>query len=125
MEKRNIEYYMSLNYPFKIETIKNEDGGGFLISYSDLAGCISDGETIEETLINGEDAKLAWITSALEESLEIPLPDTELEKFSGRITLRAPRSLHKELVDQAEREGVSLNQYIVYRLSKEDYKNLG
>lgn len=125
MEMKNIEYYMSLNYPFKIETIKNEEGGGFLISYPDLSGCISDGETIEETLINGEDARLAWITSALEQSLEIPLPDAELEKFSGRITLRAPRSLHKELVDQAEREGVSLNQYIVYRLSKEDYKNLG
>lgn len=125
MEIKNIEYYLSLNYPFKIETIKDEDGGGFLISYPDLVGCISDGETIDETLINGENAKLAWITTAIEGLLEIPQPGTELDKFSGRITLRTPRSLHKELVKEAEEEGVSLNQYIVYRLSKENYKNLG
>jgi len=41
---------------------------------------------------------------------------TESE-HSGRLLLRMPRSLHGELAQAAEREGVSLNRLIVNRLS--------
>lgn len=40
-----------------------------------------------------------------------------LMDYSGKISLRIPRSLHKELADAAKVEGVSLNQYALYRLS--------
>ena len=40
----------------------------------------------------------------------------ELEK-SGKIALRIPKSLHAELAEQARREGVSLNQYCLYKLA--------
>ncbi len=106
MERKEIDYYLSLEYPFKIETITGENGGGYMITYSDLPGCISDGETIEETLANGEDAKKAWLKTAYEESVEIPIPNSTIDRFSGRITLRTPKSLHKDLVEQAESEGV-------------------
>lgn len=119
MEKKNLEYYLSLKYPFKVETISEEDGGGYVIAYPDLPGCMSDGKTIEETLLNGEDARKAWIQTAYEKSIIVPEPNTVIDKFSGRITLRTPKSLHKDLVEQAEKEGISLNQYIVYLLSKE------
>jgi antitoxin HicB len=119
MEKKNLDYYLSLKYPFKVETISEEDGGGYMITYPDLYGCMSDGETIEEALINGEDASKAWIQTAYEKSIIVPEPNTVIDKFSGRITLRTPKSLHKDLVEQAEKEGTSLNQYIVYLLSKE------
>lgn len=36
----------------------------------------------------------------------------------GRMTLRLPESLHRQLESQAEHEGVSLNQYIVYMLAR-------
>jgi len=39
-------------------------------------------------------------------------------KFSGEIRIRMPKSLHKELSNQAKEEGTSLNQYIIYKLSK-------
>lgn len=38
-------------------------------------------------------------------------------EYSGKISLRVPKSLHKELVEQARIEGVSLNQYALYKLS--------
>lgn len=38
-------------------------------------------------------------------------------EHSGRLLLRMPRTLHGELAQQAEREGVSLNRLIVTRLS--------
>lgn len=41
-----------------------------------------------------------------------------LEEYSGRLVLRIPRSLHRELKKAAEIEGVSLNQYMLYKLAK-------
>jgi len=125
MEKKKLEYYLSLKYPFKVESISEKDGGGCVITYPDLTGCMSDGETIEETLLNGEDARKAWIQTAFEKSIIVPEPNTVIDKFSGRITLRTPKSLHKDLVEQAEKEGISLNQYIVYLLSKEATMHIG
>lgn len=37
----------------------------------------------------------------------------------GRLTLRLPGTLHEQLRLLAEREGVSLNQYIVYALTRQ------
>jgi hypothetical protein len=37
----------------------------------------------------------------------------------GRLTLRLPGTLHEQLTLLAEREGVSLNQYIVYALTRQ------
>ena len=37
----------------------------------------------------------------------------------SRLTLRLPDSLHRQLSDQAKQEGISLNQYIVYALTRE------
>jgi predicted HicB family RNase H-like nuclease len=37
---------------------------------------------------------------------------------SGKIVLRLPKSLHSELADEAKREGISLNQYCLYRLAR-------
>jgi hypothetical protein len=37
----------------------------------------------------------------------------------SRLTLRLPETLHQQLTDLADREGVSLNQYIVYALTRQ------
>ena len=52
---------------------------------------------------NGEEMKLEDFKSLME--------------YSGNISLRVPRSLHKELAEAAKVEGVSLNQYALYKLS--------
>lgn len=44
---------------------------------------------------------------------------TGIENFSGEIRLRLPKSLHKDLKIQTDRENISLNQYIVYALTKD------
>lgn len=38
-------------------------------------------------------------------------------EYSGKISLRLPKSLHKDLASYAKQEGVSLNQYLLYKLS--------
>ncbi|MGD9570081.1 MAG: type II toxin-antitoxin system HicB family antitoxin [Sedimentibacter sp.] len=114
---KDLNYYINLKYPYHIDTINENEGGGFIITYPDLPGCMSDSETLNEVVQMGEDAKKAWIETALENGMEIPEPYSTENMYSGRITLRAPKSMHKMLVEQAESEGVSLNQYMIYLLS--------
>lgn len=41
----------------------------------------------------------------------------------SRLTLRLPETLHQQLINLAENEGVSLNQYIVYALTRQVASN--
>jgi len=41
----------------------------------------------------------------------------------SRLTLRLPDTLHQQLIHLAESEGVSLNQYIVYALTRQSSIN--
>lgn len=102
--------------PYRIEIIPDPDGG-FVAELPELPGCITQGETFKEVIKMIEDAKKAWIESALENKIPIPEP-FELRKFSGRFLVRVPKSLHKKLVELAEKEGVSLNTLVVNLLSE-------
>lgn len=51
------------------------------------------------------------------ETVTHELLTAEIE-YSGNISLRLPKSLHKDLVCHAKQEGVSLNQYLLYKLSR-------
>jgi antitoxin HicB len=61
-------------YPYEIRPLSSDEGGGFLISYTDFAGCISDGETVEEAVANGRDALVATIKALQLENLPVPAP---------------------------------------------------
>ena len=84
-----------------------------------VPGCITCGETVESAISNALDAKKAWLEAALEEGVEIHEPDS-LEDYSGQFKLRIPRSLHRLLAEHSQREGISMNQYCVYLLSRND-----
>ena len=113
-EKKSLEDYLSLRYPV---VLVPEEEGGYTAMIPDLPGCLSVGETPEEALAMIEDARRLWIETAYEHGEEIPLPSTE-RVYSGKFLVRMPRSLHQRLVEDAEREGVSLNQYVVARLQE-------
>ena len=114
----SLEEYKNMEYPSRIEKLAPEDGGGYYITYPDLLGCSSDGETIEEAIQMGEDARMCWIETAIELGREIPKPFSFTDNYKGRITVRVPKTMHKELIDEANDEGISLNQYLIYLLSK-------
>lgn len=114
---RTIDDYMSLNY--RMEIVEDKEEGGFVVSYPELPGCITCGETMESAIANAQDAKKAWVQAVLEEGIEIHEPDS-LEEYSGQFKLRIPRSLHRSLAEHSKREGISMNQYCVYLLSRND-----
>ena len=97
--------------------VKDEEGS-YLIEYPDLKGCMSYAPTIQEAIEMAEDAKIAWLETAYEANMDIPEP-RELNAFSGNFKLRIPRTLHKNLVKTAKKEGISMNQLCVYLLTKE------
>ena len=61
-----------LGYKHHISILPIEEGGGYLIEFPDLPGCISDGDTIEEAITNGKDAICCWIETAKQHGDEIP-----------------------------------------------------
>ena len=65
---------IALEYPFITSVLLEAEGGGYLIEYPDLPGCMSDGETIQEAIENGRDAVRSWIEAAKTHGGEIPAP---------------------------------------------------
>lgn len=65
---------MHPGYRVVVETLSDEEGGGFLATVPDLPGCMSDGETPEEAMANARDAIEAWKEGALDLGWEIPRP---------------------------------------------------
>ena len=114
---KTLNDYMEMSY--RMEIVEDKDEGGFVVSYPELPGCITCGETVEAAVTNALDAKRAWIEAALDEGIQIQEPD-RLEDYSGQFKLRIPRSLHRLLVEHSKREGISMNQYCVYLLSRND-----
>lgn len=97
-------------YPFEIRPLSQDEGGGYLISFPDLPGCISDGETIEDAIMNGIDAVHSWVETAKE--FNDPVPEPGSSQASGRFVQRLPKSLHARLSARAKQEGVSMNALV-------------
>ncbi len=67
-----LDYFLSLKYPISIYP---EDEGGYTALIPDLPGCITQGETLEEVVINIEEARELWIETVYKSGKkEIPLP---------------------------------------------------
>lgn len=114
---KTLNDYMAMNY--RMEVVADEAEGGFVVSFPELPGCITCGETVETAVANALDAKRAWLEAAIESGCDIQEPDS-LEDYSGQFKLRLPRSLHRSLSEHSKREGISMNQYCVYLLAKND-----
>lgn len=111
----DIEKYLEIKYPMEI--VEDEEGG-YAIRFPDLTGCITCGDTIEEAIENAKEAKRIWLEDAVKEGIEIPEPNS-FNKYTGQLRLRIPKSLHREISQNSKREGISMNQYCIYILSKQ------
>ena len=115
-QKMTVNEYMELPYNIVLRHIKDESGEYYFATVQELDGCMSDGATIEEAYINIREAMEGWIETKLEEGLAVPTP-IDTDQYSGKFVVRLPKTLHHRLATEAQREGVSLNQYTLYKLS--------
>lgn len=70
-------------------------------------------DTAEEAYALALDAIETTAAAFAEMGREMPVPMEPMDEYSGRVTLRVPRSLHRALAMAADEEGCSLNQHIV------------
>jgi antitoxin HicB len=114
---KDINYY--LNLPYTVEVIRDNDpdNPGWVARVVELPGCITQADSFEELEEMLNDAMRLWIEVALEDGVEVPEP-RPVEDYSGKFVARVPKSLHRKLVETAEREGVSLNQYLNVALAE-------
>jgi predicted HicB family RNase H-like nuclease len=106
-------------YEYKV--FWSEEDNAYIGLVSEFCSLSAHGETAELALREIKfvvDAAIEWLQ---EESKQAPQPFST-RKYSGKLNIRIPRELHKELVSESAQQGISLNQLIVYKLSKNLYK---
>jgi antitoxin HicB len=99
------------DYAIEIRPLTEEEGGGFLATFPDLPGCLADGETPEEAIVDAKGAFKCWMEAQKEWGRPYPIPTTS--GMSGKFVQRLPKSLHAKLVKRAKQEGVSLNTLVL------------
>ncbi len=87
------------DYPFEVQPLSMDDGGGFLITFPDLPGCVSDGDTLEDALHNGLDAAQSWLRTAAEFGDPVPQPGY---RMGPSLLVQLPRNLESQLSEQAK-----------------------
>ncbi len=112
--KKNLKYYLGLEYPINITPIAEDMGGGYEAFINQLGRYtfVGDGSTIEEAIENLNKVKKDYFKSFIKEGIPIPEPEKGDEEYSGKILLRIPKYLHGGLAEQARNNGISVNQHI-------------
>ena len=110
---KTLDYYMSL--PYTVEIKKTEEG--YFAKVVELPGCMTWTEDFAGLQEMIEDAMATWIEDALEDGDPVPEPE-DANDYSGRLNLRIPKSLHRDLARRATEEKVSLNQLMVSELAR-------
>ena len=91
-------------YGIRVFPVSPENGGGWAAVVPELPGCSACGDSPGEAMAELQDAPepKQWA------------PD----KFSGKLTVRLPKSLHRELAECASEQGVSINSLMVSMISR-------
>ena len=95
-------------YTFVIRKTSEDEEEPFVARVIEFPYLVACGKTPEEAY----EIAVETIRSFVEEKIDLPNPIPNINEFSGRVSLRIPKSLHRKLANHAEVEGVSINQYL-------------
>jgi len=107
-------------HQYPAEVFWSDDDEGFIAIAPDLPGCSAWGANDGEAIAELRQAIVAWIEAASAAGNAIPAPSHPVapEQFSGKFLIRMPKRLHADLDRNAKKDGVSLNQYVVFLLTE-------
>ncbi|MCL2111350.1 MAG: type II toxin-antitoxin system HicB family antitoxin [Clostridiales bacterium] len=112
---KSIEDYMALGYPFIVVPFHEDGFVGYRAFLLDIPAVESLGTTPEEALHDLDEAKREWLSFALKKGIAIPEPNVDFPAtmaYSGRVTLRISKTLHRQASERAHMDGISLNSYL-------------
>ena len=102
-----------MKYPFNVVCVREDSEIYWVAKSVCLNGCIGQGDSADEAIRELEGNESMWLETAAEVGIDIPeIPVEEDTKYSGKLSLRMSPAVHKKAVENAKREGVSLNQYV-------------
>lgn len=113
--KAAVEAIVSRPYTIEFEYPDDPEDGilAYVVEWPD---CFAAGRTREEAIEELGQAMRELAAYRLDADLEIPEP---AQHYGGKVLLRMPRSLHRDAERRAEREGVSLNQWLTAAIARE------
>jgi len=94
----------------------SDEDRAFIAEVLALPGCVGDGPTPAKALAAVEEVARLWLEAAKDEGRSIPPPDLR-KRYGGKLLVRMPQWLHRELDEEAAREGISTNQHVVALLA--------
>ena len=104
----------------------SDEDDAYIAIAPDLPGCSAFGHTEADALAELKFAIEAWKQAAISAGNPVPRPSMPADQsYSGKLVVRMPKSLHRELALSARDQNVSLNQFMVYLLSQQQkpYQN--
>ena len=120
---------MSEKYPFSLKVIDYGDGTfEYEVLFDDFPEVIGVGDTASEAIEEAYYNLDAYLKYCEEKQIAIPAPSKKLSlnDYSGKITVRIPKTLHRDLSDYAKCDGMSLNAIAIeafrFYLNKESLK---
>lgn len=105
------------SYNITIRQIEVDRQELFEARVRELPDVVEFGETWQEAYELAADTIETTAKIMAERGRRMPEPASVEDDYSGRITLRVPKTLHRSLAEQAEHEKISLNQYLVSLLA--------
>lgn len=117
MKKRTDAIAKILREPYLRTLVFDKESGTYTAEIQEFPGCISQGDNPQQAYARLELAAQSWIESALELGQKIPSTFYTVG-YGGKVALRLPRSMHRQAIIAADREGISLNQYIVASIAE-------
>lgn len=111
-----IKKYLDMPYSYIVNKVNDESGEYYIARVLELDRLIGTGDTYNEAYKDVRAAMESYIETKLSNGIKIPMP-LDSNEYSGKFVIRIPKTLHKILTKKAKEEGVSLNQYTLYKLS--------
>ena len=91
--------------------LRKDDDGTYAAEVLEFSGCFGAGDTPDQAMADLEAAIDLWVRSEVGQGHDIPAP-LDVRKYSGRVTLRIPPSVHERAALWASVEGMSLNRLL-------------
>ena len=107
-------YELTEKYTYRVEW--SEEDKTHIARCLEFPSLMAHEDTIEGALKEIKEVVLSTIEWMDAENARIPEP-FGMKRFKGNLTLRVPAEVHKNLVIKSAEEGVSVNQYILSKIS--------
>lgn len=102
---------------YSIRIVWSDEDGGYIATSPEFENLSAFGTSAEEAIAELQAVIDIAIETYTDSGWALPTP-MRIRHYSGQLRVRLPKSLHARLVDEAERDGVSLNTLIVTFLSE-------